>query len=174
MSSLTDNFALLELPVSFDVDSNALEAAYIKAQRQYHPDRFVGKRQAERQQALQRSVDINNAYKTLKAPHSRAVYLLKVQGIDVTDHKEAQKPSQTLLMEIMEWRLQVEDAQSADALTTLETSLSGLQSEVTGHISMAFQSGDWEKMTQDTMRLGYILKTREAIAQQLKRLALQV
>ncbi len=168
-----DYFALLGLPNTFDIDLAALETAYFAAQRQYHPDRFVGKPPAERQKALQTSVDINNAYYTLKEPHSRAVYMLKMQGIDIADSRNAQKPSQELLMEIMDWREQVGDATTPDALLALDTALSGLQSAAPQHISQSLRSSDWDGAAQQTMRLGYLQKTREEMAQKIKRLKLQ-
>lgn len=170
MPLLTDYFALLGLAPAFDIDLQALEAAYFAAQRQNHPDRFIGKPPAERQQAMQRSVDINNAYTTLKDPHSRACYLLRQQGIEVGDSKTARKPSQSLLMAIMDWREQVQEAQSEATLAGLETSLAGLQNAALDSISQAFHNTDWERMAEETMRLGYLAKTREEIAQNVKRL----
>jgi molecular chaperone HscB len=173
MSSLTDYFALLGLAPVFDVDLQALEAAYFKAQRQYHPDRFVGKPQAERQQAMQISVDINNAYTTLKDPHNRACYLLKQQGIEVGDSKTAQKPSQELLVSIMEWREQVQEAQDEASLSVIDGTLAGLQNTSLAAISQAFLKTDWNGMAEQTMRLGYLVKTRGEIAQMVKRLKLR-
>jgi molecular chaperone HscB len=170
---MADYFALLGLTPAFDLDLAALEASYFKAQRQYHPDRFVGKPAPERQQALQTSVDVNNAYNTLKEPHSRAVYILKTHGIDVTDNKEAARPSHTLLMEIMQWREQVESAQNLEALSTLENALKGLQSEAIGHISQSFTASNWQTFAQETMRLGYFEKSNQEVAQKIKRLKLQ-
>jgi molecular chaperone HscB len=173
MSSPINYFSLLGLAPAFDVDLQALEKAYFTAQRQYHPDRFVGKPAAERQQAMQTSVDINNAYTTLKDPHSRACYVLKQQGIEVADSKTAAKPSQSLLMSIMEWREGVQEAQSEDELAKLEASLAGLQKAALEAISQAFLKADWDGMAQETMRLGYLAKTREEIAQKLKRLKIK-
>ena len=170
---MPDYFTLLGLTPAFDMDLAALEAAYFKAQRQYHPDRFVGKPAPERQQALQTSVDVNNAYHTLKLPHSRAVYILKTQGIDVADSKDAAKPSQALLIEIMEWREQVESALDMPALQELGNTLKRLQSEANGHISQAFAASNWQAMAQQTMRLGYFEKTSQEVAQKIKRLKLQ-
>ncbi len=97
-------FTLSSISPAFDLDLQALEAAYFTAQRQYHPDRFAGKPAAERQQAMQRSADINQAYETLKNPLKRAQYLLHLQGITVGTEQDSVKPSQELLMETMEWR----------------------------------------------------------------------
>ena len=172
-STSPDYFALLGLASQFDVDMAALESAYFKAQRQYHPDRFTGRPAPERQQALQQSMDANHAYATLKNPHTRAIYLLKQQGIEVADSQTAQKPSPALLAEVMEWREQAEEAQTLKTLEPLMALLAGLQSEAIGNISQAFGNKDLERMAQETMRLGYILKTSEDIRQKLKRLKIR-
>lgn len=166
---VTDYYALLGLERAFDLDLKALEAAYFAAQRQYHPDRFIGKPQAERQKATQLSVDANNGYNILKNPHSRAIYLLKLENIHVADSKDAVKPSQELLMETMQWREDAQEATSPEQLLALKNTLEGLQSEAIGHISQAFKAKDFKTMAQHTMRLGYLIKTGEDIRQQLKR-----
>lgn len=58
---------------------------------------------------LQSSV-INKAYHTLKDPLSRAQYLLKEQGIQVNEGDSLSDPE--LLMEVMEFREELEEAQS--------------------------------------------------------------
>ena len=58
-------FVLLGLNHQFNIDLKALESAYFAAQRQYHPDRFIGKPAIERAQALQHSADINQAYERM-------------------------------------------------------------------------------------------------------------
>jgi molecular chaperone HscB len=153
-------FTLLSLTPEFQLDSQALESAYFSAQRQYHPDRFVGKPAQERQQALQRSLDINQAYNTLKNPLPRAQYLLHLQGIAVgTDH-DSVKPSASLLMETMEWR---ETIDGADDLAKLGGSLNEAIAQSEKHIAGAYDDKSWDAMAQETLRLGYLLKSADAI-----------
>src|SRR5690242_1322327 len=104
-------FVLLSLPQSFDLDLAALEAAYFAAQRQYHPDRFVSKSPEERAKAASLSADVNEAYKTLKHPLSRAKHLLALSGITVLDEANSAKPDQALLAEIMELQEAIADGQ---------------------------------------------------------------
>ena len=46
-----DHFARLGLPPSLELDSPSLDKAYFALQRQWHPDRFVGKPAEERARA---------------------------------------------------------------------------------------------------------------------------
>jgi molecular chaperone HscB len=151
-------FDILSTPPVFDLDTAALEAAYLKAQRQFHPDRFVGKPQAEKMAALQKSMDINQAYETLKNPLKRAQHLLSLQGIMVGTEADNIKPSKALLMEVMELREKSEEIENADEKTKLVDQLRGLHRNSLSGISNHYSNGSWEKMAQETLRLGYIVK----------------
>ncbi|MDE3016166.1 MAG: Fe-S protein assembly co-chaperone HscB [Pseudomonadota bacterium] len=155
-------FEILNLPVAFDLDLRALDAAYFKAQREHHPDRVAGKRAHERQAALQRSGDINAAYETLKSPLKRAQYLLSLQGITVGTDNDSVRPSPGLLQETLEWREKIEES-DAEKLTKLDNSLKAMQEKSTVLIASHYMESRWEMMTQETLRLRYIMKAREAI-----------
>ena len=70
-----DHFARLGLPAALEFDSGALDRAYFAAQRQWHPDRFVGRPAEERARASTEAAAFNDAYRTLKEPLSRAVFV---------------------------------------------------------------------------------------------------
>src|SRR5689334_3454791 len=78
-----DHFARLGLDRGFDVDTAELDRRYFALQRQLHPDRFVAKSPRERAIAQSQAASLNDAYETLKDPLARAVYLLKLGGIEV-------------------------------------------------------------------------------------------
>ena len=148
MEKSSDYFNLLNVSPAYALDLQALEKAYFTQQRLYHPDRFVGKPDAERLAAMGRSVDINKAYQLLKNPLSRAQYLLHSQGIEVgTDH-DTVKPSQALLMEIMELR---EEGVSKEKIAQMIADSVQL-------ISAHYHSASFDKMAQETLRLGYLMK----------------
>ena len=165
--SAPDYFALLGLARAVALDAKALEAAYFAQQRLYHPDRFVKKTPAERQEALLRSVDINNAYETLKNPLLRAQYLLHLQGIEVGTDNDTVKPSAPLLMETMKWREAIDEAQGAAQLESLEARLAEQKHKTMTEIETAYNMSDWQAMAAQTLRLGYIVKAQAAL--QLRR-----
>ena len=143
-----DYFTLLNLSQTFDLDQSALEKSYFRAQRQFHPDRFVGKPDHERMAAMQRSVDMNKAYESLKDPLTRAQHLLSLQGVLVGGDKDTVKPSQALLMEIMELRETPPDAKILAEM---------VESCIT-RIDQQFRANDWPAMAEETLRLGYLVK----------------
>jgi len=159
-------FSLLSIPESFDIDLAALETAYFREQRRYHPDKFVNKPPAERQAAMQRSVDINHAYHVLKNPLTRAQYLLSLHGITMGKEQDSIKPSQELLVETLEWREEIEHASPhKDKLAEIEKLLREKHMTSLHVISREYGNKLWEAMAQETLRLGYIEKSLESCRQ---------
>src|SRR5690348_3802504 len=106
-----DHFARLGLPAALDLDAGALDKAYFARQRQWHPDRFVGKPSEERAKASVEAAALNDAYRTLKEPLSRAVYLAQLKGVELPgDGKTIDDPE--LLMEVMDAREELHEASS--------------------------------------------------------------
>lgn len=164
-------FELLGIIPAFALDLAALEAAYFREQRRYHPDRFVRKPPAERQAATQRSVDINQAYQTLKNPLIRAQYLLQLQGIKVGTESDSVKPSQALLLENLELREQMSEARDAQALAALHTSLQRMLQASQTALAQLYAEAQWERMAQETLRLGYLIKAEHELEIHRKRIA---
>ena len=67
----------------YAVDLAAAEAAYKELSRQVHPDRFATADPRARRASLARTVQLNEAWRTLKDPVRRAEYLLTRAGIDI-------------------------------------------------------------------------------------------
>ncbi len=164
-------FTLFDLPEGFALDIGALEKSYFSLQLQWHPDRFITKPSEERMHAMQRSVEINDAYHTLKDPYARAKYLLALQGIHVGGERDAIAPDAALLMESMEQRealeacdhieqvqslLQTQRAQLAQCMVTLET---------------LFADNAWMQAAQHTLRLAYLQKFQQELNVAAKRLS---
>lgn len=110
-----DFFALFGLPRRFRIEEAALEAAYHELHTRVHPDRHAHLPDADRRRAMQWATRVNEAFRTLKSPLSRARYLIELAGIDLgIETNTAMSPE--FLMEQMEWREAVEEAeQAADA-----------------------------------------------------------
>lgn len=164
-------FALFGLEPSFRVDVTSLEKHYFQKQRLVHPDRFIGASDAAREQAQADSTLLNDAYTTLKSPLQRARYLLHLQGVSISEADAGHvKASPDILMETMEWRELIHDAQSADALHKLEQSLQEKNQKTLDILDVAFEQSDITQATQHTIRLRYLTKAQEELQQQLKRI----
>lgn len=104
-----NHFATFDLPSTFVVDVTALSARYRDLQAAIHPDRFVNATDADKRMAMSRTVDINEAYTTLKDPMRRAMHLLSLVGVDGLDDKNTTMPAD-FLMEQIDWREALADA----------------------------------------------------------------
>ena len=163
-------FELLEISPSFELSPKDLEKSYFEKQRLYHPDRFIGKSPAERNAALQKSVNINEAFKALKAPLTRAQTLLAMEGVIVGTDRDTVKPSQSLLLETLQWRESIDDASTQEALKISEIPLDAAYSHCLSQLSALYREKNWPEMAQATLRLGYLEKALEDVAKKKKRM----
>lgn len=112
-------FELFNLPAQSDVDAGALATAYRNIQRLVHPDRFVNASEAEKRAAVQYASLANDAYQTLKDPLKRAIHLCALNGVQVGAENRTQMDPM-FLMEQMEWRERLEDAQQSKNVADLQ------------------------------------------------------
>lgn len=164
------HFALFSLPVSFAVNDDALEREYFSLQRQYHPDRAAHLLPAKRLEAATRSMQINEAYQTLKSPLRRAQYLLRERGVHVGGENDTIKPSQALLQQVMAWR-EAADEGSEQGIARLGQQLALRRSEIVHALTRDFSMEAWEQAALHTLELGYVEKILYALRQKSVRIA---
>lgn len=93
-------YELFGIPVTPVVDQALLSKKYISLQRESHPDFFTKELEVDQEQALDKSADINKAYKTFKDPDASLAYFLQVKGVIEPDEKYELPPD--FLMEMMD------------------------------------------------------------------------
>src|SRR5215203_4172073 len=76
-----DYFAFLDIPRRLNINPTELEQKFRALSRQFHPDYFYNATLAERRASLERSSYLNDAYRTLKDPVQRVIYLLELEGV---------------------------------------------------------------------------------------------
>ena len=130
LSLTSDNFALLNLPQQQALDLVRLEANFHQLQARVHPDRHLKASDADRRLAMQWASRVNEAFKTLRDPLSRANYLLKLKGYD-TDLQNNTAMSVEFLMAQMEHREAVAAARENSDGLALEKLRQTLGSEMT-------------------------------------------
>lgn len=137
-----DPFSLLEVEPRFDLDLTLLEKRHRDLSRVLHPDRYAGRPSGERQQALGRAIEVNEAFRVLRDPVRRAVALLARHG-RVKDEAEAQQADPMLLMEVMERREALSEARRAkqrDAVERLTETVRARERVVEREIAQSFGS----------------------------------
>ncbi|HKY04063.1 MAG TPA: Fe-S protein assembly co-chaperone HscB [Blastocatellia bacterium] len=127
-----DYFSFFGLPPRLGLDEARLEQDYYALSRRLHPDYFMNASDEQRQASIDRSSLLNDAYRTLRNPVTRAQYLLSIEG-----YKEAEKKAPPdLLEEVFELNMQIEEMKAArrsgdeaeivEARSALEDALAGL------------------------------------------------
>jgi molecular chaperone HscB len=114
----SDDFELFGLPQQFAQERAAIDARWKDLQREVHPDKFAAQGAAAQRVAMQWSVRINEAYQRLKDPLRRAAYLCELHGVPVNAENNTAMPAE-FLMQQMEWREALDDAQEIPALEAL-------------------------------------------------------
>ena len=119
----SDPFALFGLPPRFEIDQAELDTRYRELSREHHPDRHSRGSDGDRLASVQKTTDINAAYKVLRDEFLRAEVLLRRVGIETSEH-EQQDRRQTvdagLLTEIMELREALDEARRSKDHATVE------------------------------------------------------
>jgi molecular chaperone HscB len=97
----TDYFALFGLPHKLWMDCAELERLFHQLSWKLHPDNFVRASEYERELSLERSSQLNDAYRALRDPVSRIEYLLAHAGMRKEGAAKQQAPPE-LLEEVFE------------------------------------------------------------------------
>ena len=155
-----DHFARLGLPAALELEPAALDKAYFALQRQWHPDRFVGKPAEQRAMASTEAAALNDAYTTLKDPLARATYLAALKGVDMpADGKTIDDPE--LLMEAMEAREELHEAGTSQAIDRLAAKArDDMQNALMG-LGNLFLRDDKPAIRKALLRLRYLDKFAE-------------
>jgi molecular chaperone HscB len=121
-------FQLFGLPEHYRLDNVLLDQEFHSLQTRVHPDKFAHLPEAEQRLSMQWATRANEAYQTLRNPIKRARYLLKLRGVDTQEETNTVMPME-FLMEQMEWREAVEEAQKSCDVDQLEKLEARLQHE---------------------------------------------
>ncbi|MBS1203384.1 MAG: hscB [Proteobacteria bacterium] len=162
-----DYFTLFGLPAQYPLDVQALATRFQDLQRQFHPDRFASRPQAEQLAAVQQSATINQAWQTLRNPLSRAEYLLSLHGFDLASEQHTVRDT-AFLMEQLELREELDEIERAEDSARLET----FQKRVKGmndarHQQMVEQLDNqaWDVAADTVRKLRFLDKLRSATEQ---------
>ena len=127
MNLQSNDFELFGVPMQFAQDRAQLDARWKELQREAHPDKFAAQGPAAQRLAMQWSVRINEAYQRLKDPLKRASYLCELHGAPINAENNTAMPA-VFLMQQMEWREALEDAESIEDLDEIS-----VQARTGGH-----------------------------------------
>lgn len=107
-----DYFSFFALPQELQINENELEQLFHQLSWKLHPDNFVKASEFERNLALERSSELNDAYRTLRDPVSRVEYLLLRAGVRKEGTTKQQAPPE-LLEEVFELNESLDELREA-------------------------------------------------------------
>ncbi len=157
--SASDNyFTFFGLTPRFVFDTSALDQAYLAIQKEVHPDRHASGSDAEQRLAMQMATYANGAYRTLKDPIARGLYLCQLQGVEADLETNTAMPTQ-FLMKQMEWREALDDhADDLEALEQLATEVEASRSDSLRQLTNAFEQFSYSKAVDILRGLLFINK----------------
>lgn len=158
-----DHFQRLGLERGFAVETAELDRRYFALQRQLHPDRFVKKSPRERAVSQSQAASLNEAYETLRDPLDRAVYLLRLQGIELEPASGQTISDPALLMEAMEMREALSEAVDAEAVQAVAAQVEADRQAALDLLAHAFAAEDRKAARTQTLRLKYLTKLADDI-----------
>ena len=135
-------YEALDLEPKLSLDLDDLKRRFYERSRQWHPDRFTRAPAQDRQRALDMTAVLNDAFRTLKDPVSRAGYFLSESGMEVS--KEA--PPE-LLEEVFELNMALEELRSGDdsvrsGLESAQTRFEGMLAGIDASLADLFAAHD--------------------------------
>lgn len=148
-----DYFALLGLPPKLAIDPVVLEQCFHQLSWKMHPDNFVRASDFERGLSLDRSSQLNDAYRTLRDPVARVEYLLRHRGLRKEGTTKQQAPPELLeeVFELNEWLDELRAARRSNGgtladlrhkLEAAQHSFEGKLAEVDGELENMFSVWD--------------------------------
>ncbi|KAG0074763.1 hypothetical protein BGZ93_009858 [Podila epicladia] len=146
---------------TFDIDVKDLRNKFFKIQQQVHPDSYSQNTNSDQIYAQQQSTLANKAYATLKEPLSRAKYILGLSHAPIHESESLDNPE--LLMEVMEARELLEDAQTEAEVQDLKDVNDGRILETCQGLSDAFREGDLEMAKELAIKLQYWIRIKNVI-----------
>lgn len=120
-------FELFEIPVQLKVDKAALPRRYFELSRRYHPDFFINASEEERNEALEKSALLNQAFKTFQNPDDTIKYVLHLKGLLQEEEKYDLPPG--FLMEMLELNEQLMEGDDS-VKENIEFSIDNIQSSI--------------------------------------------
>ncbi|XP_028948861.2 iron-sulfur cluster co-chaperone protein HscB homolog isoform X1 [Malus domestica] len=145
----------------YDSKVDDLEGKYKAWQKKLHPDLVHTKSEKEREYAAEQSARVIDAYRTLSQPLARAIYMMKLEGVDV-DEEETLSESD-LLTEILEIREAVEEAADSQALDEIQSQMKEKLKHWSDAFANAFHSRNFGEALKAIRRMTYYERVNESV-----------
>jgi len=162
-------FELLDIPQKYDFELQILEQKYFALLSKFHPDR--AKSADEKTNFLSSSMEINNAYKTLKDELGRAKHLLLINGIDIDDANIKNKFPAQYLAKIWQDFEFIDDSDNLQELQNFRDQKMTEKQYIVKELIEAFSEKITSAATLSALMLRYTLNIIENVNLKIKNVA---
>ncbi|KAK9453038.1 hypothetical protein V1511DRAFT_506352 [Dipodascopsis uninucleata] len=146
----------------FEINIRELRSEFLKLQAKTHPD--LAPKEEDKERFELESSKLNKAYSTLRDPLHRALYLLELNGMEISEDEGRKMPQDPeLLMMVYEMLEEIEEAGSEEDIEGTKERLDGLINYAEESITKAFDTHDLETAKQATIELKYWTNIRESL-----------
>ena len=161
-----DFFQLFDVPISFEVDHELIHQRYMELQKAVHPDKFVNASAQEKRISMQQTSRINEAINTLKNPVERALYLLKLKGMDINFENETTMDADFLMgqMEMREALSEVREKEDPLAeLDRVGAEVKAKTNDMMNDFSNRYEEGRLDEARELIRKMQFMQKAKNEI-----------
>jgi molecular chaperone HscB len=126
-----NHFELFEIPVSLQPNIQQLKQKFYALSRKYHPDFFTQENEFEQSESLEKSSQVNKAFKVFQNRDETIKYVLQLKGL--LEEEEKYNLPADFLMEMMELNEQMMDAKmenDSDATSKIKNAIANFEDEI--------------------------------------------
>lgn len=109
-----DYFTLFGIERKLALDLDDLQRRFYRLSREWHPDVHARSGGGQRELAERTTAMLNDGWRILRDPVSRAEYVLKADGFDIGEQRGKDVPPE-LLEEVFDLNMALEEAREGDA-----------------------------------------------------------
>ncbi|KAI3870308.1 hypothetical protein MKX03_029697 [Papaver bracteatum] len=160
-----DYFQIFGLEKAFEIEDTNLEKTYKDWQKKLHPDLVHMKSEKEKGFAAEQSSRVIDAYRTLRKPLSRAIYLLGLEGVHVDEERTVSDPE--LLAEILDIREAVDEASDSQSLKQIQGQVQENLEIWSKSFESAFNKKKFEDAVTSIQRMTYYDRINDEIVKKL-------
>ena len=161
-------FEALGLERRMGLSRDDIEKRFREVSQKVHPDRFGRASPIERRLALEHTTWVNDAYRVLREPRTRAEYLLELEGVKI-GHEEERADDPELLMTMMELQEQASTATDASGLEKMLAEMRAKKKALLDETEAYFdrREGTKEGAKRALDELRFVRRLEERIEQRL-------
>ncbi len=161
-----NHYELLGIKEAYNLDKSQLKSQYLKKQMEFHPDRAADPN--NKIECIEKTMQINEAYKTLKDKFLRAEYLLNKQGMDLESEESKKALPFDVLEEIIALHEEVNETSDLNRLQQMLISKENDQQQIATELEKLFLNKNYKKALEVTVRFKYIVNLAKNIKQKIK------